>query len=171
MPRIRKIKLKPLLRVRKPLKAVVYRAKVKQFDSVKYLNVGALARAPRALIEIGVIQTPVGSATVVADIRRGKVVALRPRDCPNCKPGKRKPSNSKVRQVISQVRVKGGVNLPIPVARMFGRMGLRIPIGPIIIVIGEPDMGFCIEWTRPDGTVCWWCLWDASGCMRMGPPL
>lgn len=174
MPQARTTKSKPLLRIRKPLKAVVYRAKVKPFESVKYLDVRALARASRALVEIGVIETPAGSATVIADIRRGQVVGLRPGELPGSRTGKRKPSGNKLKQVIAQANMKGGVRggvtFPIPVARMFGGMGLRIPIGPIVIVIGEPDMTFCIEWTRPDGTICWWCLFDASGCMRMGPP-
>ena len=171
MPKRKTTKSKPLRRIRKPLKAAVYRGRVKPFGSLKFLDVRALARSARAKIEIGVIETPAGSVTVVADIRRGQVVGLHPKACSDGRRGARKISNTKIKQVIAQARVAGGVTLPIPVARMFGSMGLRIPIGPIVIVIGEPDMTFCIEWTRADGTICWWCLFDASGCMGMGPPL
>lgn len=160
---------KPLIRVRKPVKAAAYRARVKPFDSLRFLDVRALARAARARVEIGTIETPAGSATVVAEIRRGQVVGLKARACTNGK-RVRRVSDAKMKQVVAQVGAPGGVTLPVPVARMFGPMGLRIPIGPIVIVIGEPDMTFCIEWTREDGTICWWCLFDASGCMGMGPP-
>jgi len=163
--------LKPLLRLRKPVKATVYRAKVRQYDSVKFLDVKALARARRALIEIGSIDTPSGSATVVAEIRNGQVVGLRPKECANCKPRRKKLSLDQVKQLIEQVNVRNGVTLPLPVAKTFGPMGLRIPIGPIVIIIGEPDFGLCIEITKADGTVCWWCLWDPNGCMKMGPPM
>ena len=164
--------MKPLRRIRKPVKAVVYRARVKQFDTLKYLAVRALARARRARVEVGVVETPAGGATVVASIRDGKVVGLAPKDCANCKRRGRGPSNKRIKDVLAQAQVKGGVALPMPVDKMFRRnVGLRIPIGPIVIVIGEPDETFCIEWTTEDGTLCWWCLFDASGCMHMGPPL
>ena len=173
MPR-RTIKLKPLLRIRKPLKAVVYRARVKPFETLAYLDVKSLARARRARVEIGVVETPAGGATVVASIRNGQVVRLAPKDCANCRRRGRGPANKKLRDVLALTRVKSGVGvaLPIPVGVMFRKnVGLRIPIGPIVIVIGEPDETFCIEWTTEDGTLCWWCLFDASGCMHMGPPL
>lgn len=171
MPRKKINKSKPLLRVRKPLKAAVYRTKLKPLDSLEFLDLRALGRAARARIELGTIATPVGSATVVANIRDGQVVGLRLKDCPSCPPKRSKLEKEDVKKVMSQVRVDAGVKLPMPVARMFGRTGLRIPMGPIVIVIGEPDMTFCIEWTGPNGTICWWCLFDASGCMGMGPPL
>ncbi|ULA63545.1 MAG: hypothetical protein LZF86_110243 [Nitrospira sp.] len=163
--------LKPLLRLSKPVKATVYRAKVRQYDSVKFLDVKALARARRAQIEIGSITTPSGSATIVAEIRNGQVVGLRPKECANCKPRRKKLSLGQVKELIAQIKVKGGVTLPLPVTKTFGPMGLRIPIGPIVIVIGEPGSGLCIEITKADGTICWWCLWDPNGCMKMGPPM
>lgn len=171
MRRTQTRKTKPLLRIRKPIKTAVYRAKLKPYDSLRYIDVRALARAARARVELGVISTPAGSATVVADIRAGRVAGLRLKDCPGCPSKRSRLRKDDLKRIMSQVRVDGGVKLPMPVTRMFGRMGLRIPIGPIIIVIGEPDMTFCIEWTRPDGTICWWCLFDASGCMGMGPPM
>lgn len=172
MPRKKSNKSKPILRVRKPLKAAAYRTVLTPFDSLEFLDRRALGRAARALVEIGTIATPVGSATVVADIRDGEVVGLRLKDCPACPTKKRsKLAKDDVKKVMSAMRIDDGVKLPMPVTKMFGRAGLRIPIGPIIVVIGEPDMTFCIEWTRADGTICWWCLFDASGCMKMGPPL
>lgn len=164
-------KLKPLLRITKPVKAVVYRAKVKPYGSLKYLDLRALARARKAEVEIGVLETPAGSPTVVAEIKNGQVVRFGPKECSNCLKNHGKVKLAKLREVIAQTgRLKGGVTLPIPVARTFGSTGLRIPIGPIVIVIGEPDETFCIEWTTTDGTICWWCLFDQSGCMSMGPP-
>ena len=171
MPRKKVNKTKPLARVRKPLKAAAYRAEFTPFDALEFIDRRALARSAKARIELGVVTTPVGSATLVADVRAGEVVGLRLKDCPNCPPKRSKLAKDDVKKAMSQLRVDGHIKLPMPVTRMFGRAGLRIPIGPIIIVIGEPDMTFCIEWTRADGTICWWCLFDASGCMKMGPPL
>lgn len=167
----RRTTTKPLSRVRKPVKAAAYRTKLKPFDSLAYLDLRALARAGRARVEIGTVATPAGSATVIADVRAGEVIGLRLKGCGAASAKRRKLGKEVVKGVMSQIKVDSDVKLPMPVTRMFGRMGLRIPIGPIIIVIGEPDMTFCIEWTRPDGTICWWCLFDASGCMKMGPPL
>jgi hypothetical protein len=61
---------------------------------------------------------------------------------------------------------------PRPAAlQMSARRGFQIPIGPIIIIIGDPAPGgifdLCIEWWNGD-TLCWWCLIGSSGCITFG---
>lgn len=171
-------KPRPLVEVRKPLRVRVYRGKFRPFEATRYLDVKALKSARSATIECGTVEAAGVKQTVSAVIRDGKIVGLRPVACEGCAPPKRrsKASTGELKQAMRQVREKlaerGLDRPPRPVAlKISRRLGLQIPIGPIIIVIGEPPIGldFCVEWW--DGNkLCWWCLFGPSGCITFGGP-
>ncbi|MCW5573776.1 MAG: hypothetical protein KIT37_12200 [Steroidobacteraceae bacterium] len=171
-------KQRPLLEIRKPARVRVYRGKFTPFESTKYLDVKALKRAKKAAIECGTVEAAGLRQTVMAEIVKGRVVALKPVACEGCNPKPRKskkPGRAELRKLMVQVR-KGladqGINVrpkPVPL-RISPRLGFQIPIGPIIIVIGDPSpwgVDICFEWW--DGnTLCWWCIFGASGCITFG---
>lgn len=169
-------KARSLVELRKPLRVRVYRGKFRPFEATRYLDVKALKSAKSATIECGTVEAAGVKHTVSAVIRDGKIVSLRPVACEGCAPTtrRRKPTAAELKQAMRQVQQKlGDLGLggpPRPVAlKISRRLGLQIPIGPIIIVIGEPPFGldFCIEWW--DGNkLCWMCFFGPSGCITFG---
>lgn len=168
----------PLLEIRKPIRIRAYRGEFTPFESTKYLDVRALKRAKKATIECGTVEAAGLKQTVAAEISKGMVVALRPIACEGCNP---KPKKSKkygraeLKKMMVHVRKEladRGIDVrpkPMPL-RISPRLGFQIPIGPIIIIIGDPSPGgfdICFEWW--DGnTLCWWCIFGASGCITFG---
>jgi hypothetical protein len=174
--RVRARKQSPLLEIRKPLRIRVYRGKFRPFESTKYLDVKALKAERKATIECGTIEAAGVKQTVSAVISDGKVVGLRPVACEGCTPtkGRRKVTPAELKQAMRQVQAKladhglDGPRKPT-VLKISRHFGFEIPIGPIIIVIGEPPYGLdlCISWW--DGNkYCWWCLLGPSGCIGFG---
>lgn len=168
---------KPLIEVRKPLRVRVYRGKFKPFASTKYLDAGALRRLRKGRIEVGTVEAAGSRQTVAAEIRNGKVVALKPVACENCTPKRSKKTGRAVlkeslRQVGVELREQGLDRPMRPVAiRISRRFGFEIPIGPIVIIIGDPAPGgiFDVCYTETNGNqYCWWCLLGESGCMTLG---
>ncbi len=156
-----------------------YRGKFTPFESTKYLDVKALERARKATIECGTIEAGGFKQTVSAVIQGSKLVALKPIGCEGCGAPRKNPKkvpSTELKKAIAGVRRQlkdRGLDVrPRPTAlRMSPRLGFQIPIGPIIIIIGDPAPGgicdLCIEWWSGD-TLCWWCLYGASGCIRFG---
>lgn len=58
------------------------------FESTKYLDLKALRKVAKTTIEIGTIEAPGLSATLVAEIKKGMITRLRPMGCVGCKPRK-----------------------------------------------------------------------------------
>lgn len=170
-------KTKPLLQLKRPVRIAVYRGKFRPFEATKYLDKRALKSAKKVTIECGTVEAAGFKQPVAAEIRNGKVVALKPLGCSGCEPKKkpRKLAASKVRRTIRRVeealREHGLDQPPKPVPVTISRLGFEIPIGPIIIIIGDPAPGgifdLCIQWWNGN-TLCWWCLIGASGCITFG---
>src|SRR5262245_34029407 len=74
----RRQKDKPLATVKGPLKAEVYRSNFRPFESVKYLDRGALQKAASATVEVGMIEAAGVSATVAMEIENGMITRLKP---------------------------------------------------------------------------------------------
>jgi hypothetical protein len=153
--------LKPLLRLRTPVKLAVYRAEVEPFDALRYLDLAKLAKAPHASVELGVVRTPAGTDTLVAEVRRGEIVALAPQHCSGCS-GKGKLSEKRMRDALTRVAStlgpKEGVTLPMPINKVLGARGLRAPLRPLVInVVTAERSDCCIEWTNKDGSTCMRC--------------
>jgi hypothetical protein len=173
----KKSRSRPLIEVRKPLRVRVYRGRFKAFESTRYLNARALRAIRKGRIEVGTVEGAGFKQTVSAEIRNGTVVALKPVACESCAPKRSKKTarpalRQAMQQVATQLRERGlGEPIkPLPI-RISPRLGFQIPIGPIIIIIGDPAPGgifdLCFEWW--DGnTLCWWCLIGASGCIGFG---
>lgn len=166
-------KPKPLAEVRSPVRIRAYRAKFRPFEATRYLDVRALKRAKKARIECGTVDVAGKTITLEAEVRSGRVVALRPIGCDACAPGKAQKLGSPalktaMRAMVRQLEQRGvrPQGKPMPL-RISARRGFQFPIGPIIIVIGDWD--FCVEiWIGNE--LCWWCLFGPSGCIEFGPP-
>ncbi|MDO8943558.1 MAG: hypothetical protein Q7U75_10265 [Desulfobacterales bacterium] len=169
---------KPILELQSPLKVKVYRATFRAFESTRFLDAAALKATTKATIECGTLEAGGLSQIIAAEIRRGKIVALLPVGCKGCAPRKGGKVGSavlkKTVRLVAQKLRDAGIetpSMPIPVV-ISRRLGLQIPFGPIIIVIGDPGDGgfdFCIQiWIG--NKFCWWCLLSPSGCIEFGPP-
>lgn len=168
----------PLLEIRKPVRIRVYRGEFTPFESTKYLDAKALGRAKEATIECGTVEVAGLKQTVAAEIRSGMVVALRPIACEGCNPKPKKLKKygrAELKRMMVHVRkalAERGIDArprPMPL-KISPRLGFQIPIGPIIIIIGDPSPGgfdICIEWWSGN-TLCWWCIFGASGCITFG---
>jgi hypothetical protein len=158
----------PLFKLGGRVKAEVYKAKFQAFQAIKYLNVAALKKAKKAVIEIGWIEAAGVNATLAAEIRNGAITRIRPMFCKNCVKEKAvakadtKELKKVSREALKRVR-EGGypvVKLPIPIT---SARSLDIPIGPIIIIIQWPP-DICIIVSLPDGEICMFCLFGPNLC-------
>src|SRR4030067_1087093 len=75
---------RPLVEIKKPLRARVYRAKFRAFETTKFLDVKALRKAKKVTLEVGTLEIAGMSQAIAADIRNGMVVALKPIACIGC---------------------------------------------------------------------------------------
>ena len=130
-------KLRPLATLRRPVKAKIYRARFRPFESTKYLDKGSLRKVAKTTIEIGTVEAPGVSFTLAAEIRKGMITRLSPVSCGECKPGR--VSRAKLKRVLTEAAqrsdaFKSSPKLPmrLAISRTKG-----IVIGPIVIVIDE----------------------------------
>jgi hypothetical protein len=111
-----------------------------------------------ARIEIGTLEAPGVSCTLVAEIRKGMITGLSPLPCAGCRG--RRVSSAKLKKLLtavtSRIEAMGGqpLRLPMPLARS-GIWGGRI--GPIVIVIDE---GIPCVWIYIGDKVCVICAFD-----------
>ncbi len=134
------------------------------FKSAKYLDLKALKKVKKALIETGTVEAAAEKATVVAEISKGFITKLRPVSCPNCdeksskKTSPNAPSKKLAREIFQKLGELGTpvTKLPIPVVRM-----AEITIGPIIISCGKSGCDICI--LTDDG------YWSCIYCLFSGP--
>jgi hypothetical protein len=170
-------KQKPLFELTTPLRARVYRAKFRPFESNKYLNTKALEAAKSATIECGTVEINGKSVTLSVAIRQGKIVSLKPHACESCSPksGKEAVSRSTAKELLQTVaRELENRRIPHPKIRISlrGGLGFGIPIGPIVIIIGtDPDEGvdwfdFCIVIYSGAGS-CIYCLLSPNACIGL----
>jgi hypothetical protein len=137
---------------------VVYRGEVEPFDALRYLDLAKIAKADHATVELGVVQTPAGTDTLVAEVRRGQIVGFGPQHCTGCS-GNGKLSEKRMREALtliaSKLGPKKGVTLPMPINKVLGPRGLRAPLRPLVInVVTEERASCCVEWTTKDGSAC-----------------
>jgi len=132
------VKEQPLATLSRPLKAKVYRAKFRSFESTKYLDVDALRKVAKTTIEIGTAEAPGVSFTLAAEIQKGMITRLTPVSCGECKPGR--VSKAKLKRILAEATERLGdlktssPNLPMRLAISRTR---GIVIGPIVIVVDE----------------------------------
>ena len=145
---------KPLLRLRTPVNLAIYRAEVEPFDALRYVDLAKLAKAPRATVELGVVRTPAGTDTLVAEVRRGEIVGLGPQHCSGCS-GKGKLPEKRMRdaltRVTSKLGPKEGVTLPMPITTVLGPRGLRAPLRPLIIKVVTQQREFVLRRVEDEG--------------------
>jgi len=172
-----RLKQKPIFEIKSPLRARVYRAKFRPFEATKFLDAKALRRAKRVTIEVGRLDAAGMTQTICAEVHNGMVVALKPVGCPGCDSSRSSKIGhaafkKTIRLVSAAIKDRGITTTPTPMPiKISSRLGFEIPIGPIIIVIGDPGDGFdlCIEiWIG--NKLCWWCLFSPNGCIDFGPP-
>jgi hypothetical protein len=120
-----------------PRRVRVYRAAFRPFESTKYLNTRALAKARKATIEIGTLEVPGLGVPVAAEVRKDMITRLQPVACPGCPSGKVRAGRLKT--VLTEVtrRIEAAQEpypkFPMPLA-ISRRTGASIKIGPIVII-------------------------------------
>ena len=155
----RSTKQRPLATIRRPVKAKIYRGKFRPFASLQYVDLRALRRAPKATIEIGTVEAPGVSVTLVADVRKGMITKVRPLPCVGCK--RRPIGQAKLKRTLAEVtkRVEAlgrpQPRLPMALTESGGTWGGTF--GPITIVIDE---GIPCIWIYVGDTVCIICAFD-----------
>src|SRR5215831_14701862 len=92
----------PLATIQRPVKAKIYRGRLRPFASAKYLDMAALRRAPKATIELGTVEVPGVGFTLAAEIRRGMITRLTPLPCVGCK--RRRAGKAKLKRILAAVR-------------------------------------------------------------------
>ena len=163
---MKRIEQKPLDTIRHGrLKATIYKARFRPFESTKYLNIVALKRAKKVPIQIGWIEAVGMNITLEAEVRKGLITKIRPVGCKNCGPQKkskrkhRSAFNVVAREVLKRARVLGKrATLPIPVSAVS-----KLVVGRIIIITND-DWDICITVYGPFGVVCIFCLFAPGVC-------
>lgn len=163
-------KQKPLATVGNNPRLEIHRAKFHPFESMKYLNVAAVKKASKALIEIGRIKGGGVESTIVAEVRRGAITKLRPLNCDGCSKTLSRTAASRrtagpkhkklLRETLERVRDLGYPGTKLPIS--FGATrAAQISIGPIIIGHGN----ICIVIIYPSGESCIYCLFGPGLCI------
>lgn len=122
----------------RPKKAKSYRAKFRPFTATKYLDEASLRKVTKTTIEIGTVEAPGVSFTLVAEVRKGMITRLAPASCPGCKPGRVAKGRLKNLLAESKRLMK---TLETSTPRLPMRLSVSrirgIKIGPIVIVVDE----------------------------------
>ena len=171
----RKKSSKPLFRIKAPLKATAYRGVFRPFAATQYLNIAAIKAAKRKVaIECGTVEANGISVTLVAEVKKGEIVALRPSACVGCRDFKgkaRKASPLALTRTMQEVRRRlddRGLTAPVlPIPLKVQARAINIPLGPIVITIGDlGDDGFdcCITIYIPGFNICWCCVVNGCHC-------
>jgi hypothetical protein len=175
-----KRKDKPLFRIRGALEVRAYRAKFRAYEATRYLNVGALRAKRKVTIEFGALEVAGKSYPVSVEIRNGSITSLIPSECTGCESkahGRKKKIGSaalkKIMQAVdSELKERGlsTLRLPVPLKRVVSRRAINIPLGPIVITIGDlGDDGFdcCVTIYIPGFNICWCCVFNGCHCYAM----
>ena len=159
---------KPIASANGKVSAKIYRGRFRMAEHMRYLDIEALNRVKKAEIDIGSVSAAGVSVPLVAEVRKGMIVRLRPLHCTSCKPSGRESPSRLERQraanaALQKVRDSGlrSVRLPMSTARLRGG-GLGITITIII------DWEFCIVIEFDDGRICYFCTQTPNFCI--GPP-
>lgn len=168
MPMKKRGAQKPIAHVKGKISANVYRGRFRMAEHMRYLDIRALDRVNKAVIEVGSVHAAGVSVQMVAEVRKGMVVKLRPLHCTGCKPSVKTSPTQKERQSVAKaalqkVRDLGlhSVQLPMSVARLRGgSLGITITI---II-----DWEICIVIELDDGSLCFICTQTPSFCINTG---
>ncbi len=157
MPKAKK--QRPLARILRPIRAKIYRGKFRPFESTKYIDQRALRRASKATVEIGTVEAPGVSCTLVAEVRKGMITRVKPLPCVGCT--RRRPSTPKLKGLLMEatrrIEALGKPQPKLPMA--FKKVGDTWggTFGPIVIVIDE---GIPCIWIYVGDTVCVICAFD-----------
>jgi hypothetical protein len=144
------------------------RGKFSPAAHLQYLNVAALERTKKAVVEIGSISAGDRVIPLAAEVHRGQVVALRPVACKGCKPDGRRGLAGTARKEALKVALRRAreskrpsIRLPMPVSRLIGaKQRIRAIINDFDIHCYFWDC--CIFITDDDG-------WTCAYCIRSGP--
>jgi hypothetical protein len=159
MAKARKARKSPLIvRIGGPPKIEIFRAAFRPFATTKYLDTRALAKVGKATIEVGTLEVPGHRVPIAAEVRRGRITALRPAVGLVC-PDRRRASAASLKRTLDavtrEVESRGlpYLRLPMPLA-VSRRAGLTI--GPIVIVVVVEEDAPCI-WIWVNSRYCLIC--------------
>jgi hypothetical protein len=170
MPKVKRAGTqKPIARVKGKVSASIYKGRFDMAEHVKYLDINALNRAAKAVVEIGSVSAAGISVPLLAEVHKGVVLKIRPTHCASCKPKGRKSSKGTqfekvAKAALEKVRDLGlpSVKLPMPIARLRGGGGLF----NWTITIIDDGVEICIVIEVDDGKVCFFCTKTPSFCIN-----
>ena len=117
--------------------------------TLRYLDLGALAKAKRAEIAIGEIEGGCCSHTLFALIRKGQVVGVRAEECPKEERIKLSKDNARlIARAIKRLRPRrrAARKLPLPVATFFGSSGVaQLVVVQTLFCFRICIFGFCVN--------------------------
>jgi hypothetical protein len=167
MPSTRKAVHRPLAHIPGKVRASIHRGRLTPSEHVKYLDLAALERVGKAVIEVGSLKVAGRTVPVVAEVRKGMVVALRPTHCTDCTPSKRSAAgngSARARAAKAALRKVHELGLPplrLPISVASLRRGL---FGITVTIIVDYEVCLVIEFD--DGSVCFWCTQTRSFCIQ-----
>ena len=158
----------PIARANGKVSAKIYRGRFRLAEHMRYLDIKALNRAKKAVIEIGSVHAASVSVPLVAEVQKGMIVKLRPLHCTGCKPSTRKSAGRveiqrAAKAALQKVRDQGlhSARLPMSMARLRGGL-----FGITITILIDYEVCIIIEFD--DGEICYFCTQTGSFCI--GPP-
>jgi hypothetical protein len=177
---MKKKKPKPLATVGTGPIAEIYRGKFIPFEITKYLDLAKLKQVEKARIEIGRVEGGGLEATLVAEIKRGAITKVAPRECKGCQDDRRAGSDvqtkrredgtgrrtgtAALKKLAREVLVRQHeLGLPLPKFPIPLRAApdLEITIGPVTVVIGgETGVNVCVSYDDDDGFSCYACAFQ-----------
>jgi hypothetical protein len=146
-----------------PIRVDIRELELRLSPTLRYLDLGALAKATRAEIAIGEIEGGCCSHNVFALIRKGQVVAVRAEECPNQERIKLSKDNARfIARAIKRLRPRrrAARKLPLPVATFFGSSGVaQLSVVQTLFCFRLCIFGFCVNCCQrldiPDAKVVW----------------
>lgn len=168
---------KPVARVKVgKVSAGIYRGRFRMAEHMRYLDINALERANKAVIDVGSVHAAGVSVPLVAEVRKGTIVKVWPSHCEGCKnePGRKGPPLSERKRAAKAALLKirelklRSVRLPVRLESRGGGVGGIFGgiFGSTITIIIDYDI--CIVIEGDDGTICYYCILSGSFCI--GPP-
>jgi hypothetical protein len=141
-----------VLRFRQPVDVELFRPRLKLLPSFRYLDVDALSRAARADVPIAELEGGCCGHTVLAEVRRGKVVGIRIEPCDDEQGA---PLSREYRKLVAQAfkRVtkprRSARKLPMPVRTFFGSTAVAMQTSiDVMVCVRICILGFCTTCCR-----------------------
>ena len=143
---------RPVATFRHPVAVEVFQPQFTLSPSLRFLDVAALSNAASAEVAIGEVDGGCCQHAVYATIRKGMVIGLRARPCPESERTKLSREHANVvAQAMKRVTAKrrSGHKLPMPVATFFGSRAVAQAVSvDVLVCVRICIFGICFTCCR-----------------------